>query len=59
MSGLAELLLGQLSGSTVSQLGDAIGSDGEKTQTALAAALPLLIGALSRNAAKPAGACGQ
>lgn len=56
MSVLAELLLGQLSGSTVSQLGDAIGSDGEKTQTALAAALPLLIGALSRNAAKPDGA---
>ncbi len=56
MSGLAELVLGQLAGSNVSQLGDAIGSDGDKTQTAIAAALPLLIGALSRNAAKPDGA---
>jgi hypothetical protein len=56
MPSLIEGLLSQLGGATAQQIGRQIGADPAKTQTAIAAAVPMLLGALSRNAASPAGA---
>lgn len=56
MSDLAQFIVGQLGGSSMSRLGQAIGTDEGGAAKAVSAALPLLLGALSRNAAEPEGA---
>ena len=50
------MLTQQLGGSMMDQLGQQIGGDTAGTSKAVAAALPMLVGALARNAAKPEGA---
>lgn len=49
-------LLQRLSGPVVARLGQAVGVDEATAAKAAAAAVPLLIGALARNAAQPEGA---
>ncbi|MDH3224493.1 MAG: DUF937 domain-containing protein, partial [Gemmatimonadota bacterium] len=56
MPGLLDQLAGQLSGDALESLSSTIGADQKQTQSAMAAALPLLLGALAKNAAKPKGA---
>ena len=56
MSGLLDQLTHQLSGNALESLSRSIGADQSQTQSAMAAALPLLLGALAKNAAKPDGA---
>lgn len=56
MSGILEQLTQHLSGNALDSLSQSIGADRSQTQTALTAALPLLVGALAKNAAKPDGA---
>jgi hypothetical protein len=57
MSKLLNVLRHQLDPQTVSSMADTIGADTSSTKTAVMAALPLLVGALSRNAnASPEGA---
>jgi hypothetical protein len=56
MSNLLETLATQLGGSSLETLARSVGGDRTKTQTAMAAALPLLLTALARNAATPQGA---
>lgn len=53
---LQEILGQVLTSETVSQIGNQIGADENTTTSAIQLALPLLIGALSRNAASPQGA---
>lgn len=56
MNDIMNLLTQQLSGGALQQLSQQVGADENKTQTAVAAAIPLLLAALSRNASQPAGA---
>lgn len=57
MSGLLDILSSQLGSDTVSKLGSAIGADQNKTKDAVAAALPVLLGSLAKNAnSSPEGA---
>lgn len=56
MSSLLEGLMGQLGGDALGNLASQIGADRNKTQAGVAAALPLLLGALSRNAQDGNGA---
>ena len=56
MSGLLEMLSSQLGGDTAQRIGARLGADPNATQSALSAALPLLMGALARNSANPSGA---
>lgn len=56
MSGLMDLLTDQLSGDALDSLSSNIGADQDKTRSAVAAALPLLLGALAKNASRPGGA---
>lgn len=53
---LVEELLGQLQGAPMQQMAQQLGADTAQTQQAVGAALPLLMGALGRNAAQPEGA---
>ena len=53
---LLEALGSQLGGSAISQLSQQLGTDDQTTGSAVSAALPVLLGALSRNAASPQGA---
>jgi hypothetical protein len=53
---LLEQLTQQLSGPELDQISRNLGVDREQTASAVGAALPLLIGALGRNSAKPQGA---
>lgn len=53
---LLEMLGRELSGQQVQQLGQAIGADADTTSKAISAALPMLMGALAKNAARPDGA---
>ncbi len=53
---LQEILSQVLTQGTVNQIGNQIGADENTTSKAVQFALPLLIGALSRNAANPQGA---
>lgn len=53
---LQEILGQVLTGGTVRQIGNQIGADENATTSAIQLALPLLIGALSRNASNPQGA---
>ena len=56
MSDILSLLSSTLGGQSSQEIGNAIGSDPAKTQNALAAALPLLLSGLARNASQPDGA---
>jgi hypothetical protein len=56
MSSLLDTLSNQLGGDALSQIARQLGTDQGKTKAAVAGALPVLISALSRNAAKPEGA---
>jgi hypothetical protein len=56
MSSLMEMLGGVLGGDGLSKIGDQLGADRKTTQSAVATAMPMLLGALSRNASKGDGA---
>ena len=56
MNTLTQQLLQQLAGGAVSQIGQKIGADEQSTNSALTAAVPLLVSALAKNASDPAGA---
>jgi hypothetical protein len=56
MDTLTQQLLQQLAGGAASQIGQNIGVDEQTTNSALSAAIPLLVSALAKNASKPAGA---
>lgn len=58
MSGLLDLIKGQLTEQAVGKLGESIGADSAITRSAMSAALPALIGALNKNSNDPAGAAG-
>ena len=53
---LTQELLSQLQGAPLQQLSRQLGTDPDQTGNAVAAALPLLLGALGRNSAQPQGA---
>jgi hypothetical protein len=56
MAGLLDLLGARLDSGAVQQISDRLGADRNATSTAVSAALPLLLGALARNASDPDGA---
>jgi hypothetical protein len=56
MDTLTQQLLQQLAGGAVSQIGQKIGADEQTTNSALSAAIPLLVSALANNASQPSGA---
>jgi hypothetical protein len=56
MDALTQQLLQQLSGNALSKIGQRIGADEKTTGSALSMAMPLLVSALAKNAAKPEGA---
>jgi hypothetical protein len=56
MSSMMESLAGQLLKGQLSEITQQLGADEKATGSALSAALPLLMGALARNASKPEGA---
>ena len=56
MDSILGLLTSQLGGQTISTLAKQVGADPASTGKAVSAALPLLVGALARNAQKPEGA---
>lgn len=51
-----EQLLGQLGPDTIARMSAQLGASPQQTQSAIQAALPLMLGALQRNAATPQGA---
>lgn len=53
---LAEDLFSQLQGAPLQQIASRLGTDPQETMNAVGAALPMLLGALGRNAAQPQGA---
>lgn len=55
-SSLADDLMAQLQGASLQQLSQQLGTGTEQTQQAVAAALPLMLGAMGQNAAEPQGA---
>lgn len=56
MNDLLGTLSQQMSGQVVAQISKQLGTDPQSTQSAINAALPMLLGAISRNAASPHGA---
>jgi hypothetical protein len=56
MSSILEMVTGQLGGDMLKNVSGLLGSDEKKTGTAVAAAVPLLLGALARNSANTKGA---
>lgn len=56
MSSLLNMLAGQLDEQTIRQISSQLGADDQATQKAINAAVPMLVGALGRNAADPEGA---
>ena len=56
MSSLLQSVLGQLGGDRLEQLSGAIGADRDGTQKAVSSALPMLLGALSKNSESSEGA---
>lgn len=56
MNDLLGTLSNQLSGQVVDQISKQLGADPKTAQSAINAALPMLLGAISRNAASPQGA---
>ena len=55
-SSLAAELMAQLQGAPMQQMADQIGASPAQTESAVGAALPVLLGSLGRNAADPQGA---
>lgn len=53
---LVEQLMAQLQGAPLQQMAQQLGTDTAQTESAVSAALPLLLGTLGRNAAQPQGA---
>ncbi|WP_313570713.1 DUF937 domain-containing protein [Comamonas terrigena] len=53
---LVDELMSQLQGAPMQQMAQQLGTDTQQTQSAVGAALPLLLGALGQNAAQPQGA---
>lgn len=56
MSGIFDALMGSIDPTAVQQISRQIGADPTKTSSAIQAALPLLLGAMQRNASQPGGA---
>ena len=56
MPGLMDLLSQTLGGDTTSQISRKVGADPAATSTAIAAAIPMLLAGLTRNASQPGGA---
>lgn len=56
MNALSQMLMTQLAGAAISQIGGKIGADSNTTSKAVAIAVPLLVSALARNSSTPAGA---
>ena len=56
MTNLLEMLSSQLGGENLKKISTQIGADEDSTKGALSAALPLLIGALTKNASSGDGA---
>ena len=56
MNSLTEDLLSQLNGAPLQQIAQQLGTDPQQAAGAVSAALPLLMGALGRNASQPQGA---
>jgi hypothetical protein len=56
MGSILDLLTNQLSGGVLDQVSSQVGADPQTTQTALSAALPLLLSGLAHNASQPQGA---
>ena len=52
---LIDDLLGQLQGAPAGQIAQQLGTDPNTAQDAIAAALPMIVGALGRNAQQPGG----
>ncbi|MDR0202057.1 MAG: DUF937 domain-containing protein [Delftia acidovorans] len=55
-SSLADELMAQLQGAPMQQMADQIGASPAQTESAVGAALPVLLASLGRNAAEPQGA---
>ena len=53
---LVEQLMAQLQGAPMQQMAQQLGANSQQVQSAVGAALPLLLGALGKNAAQPQGA---
>ena len=53
---LFDLLKSQLSGGTIGQMGQILGRDEKSTQSAVTAALPVLLAAMAGNSSSPGGA---
>ena len=53
---LVSELMGQLQGAPMEQIAQQLGANSQQVQSAVSAALPLLLGALGNNAAQPQGA---
>ena len=58
MSGIMDLLQGPMGEMIIQGVGSQLGSDTSKTQSALSAAIPMLMGALKKNASNPDTASG-
>ncbi len=58
MSGILDLLQGPLGQMMIQGASSHLGQDTDKTQSALSAAIPMLMGALKKNASNPEGAEG-
>ncbi len=56
MTNMSQDLLAQLSGAPLQEIAGKLGLSTEQTQTAVSNALPLLMGALGKNASQPQGA---
>lgn len=56
MTTMTDGLLSQLQGAPMAQIGQQLGLSPQQAQSAVASALPLLLGALGRNAQQPQGA---
>jgi len=56
MADVMGTLLGMMGGNTTREIGRQLGADDSTTQTAISAALPLLLGALARNSSTADGA---
>ncbi len=58
MSGIMDLLQGPMGQMIIQGVGSQLGGDTSKTQSALSAAIPMLMGALKKNASNPEKASG-
>jgi len=58
MSGIMDLLQGPMGQMIINGVGSQLGQDSQKTQSALSSAIPMLMGALKKQAASPDAASG-